>query len=110
MRYFTLLLFILLHFGVYSQAPSYYKQKKNFNESLKNIVHDVGLDSTWDVGEDGDEQISFAVIDITGKKPVLGGVNFTNFIYPASVYKMYVAMAIMSIHCSGNILLGRLMM
>ena len=59
------------------------------------MIHDVGLDSTWDVGEDGKEQISFAVIDLTGKKPVLGGVNFSNFIYPASVYKMYVAMEIL---------------
>jgi beta-lactamase class A len=95
MRYFTLLILLLLHFCANAQAPSYYKQKKSFNESLKNIVHDVGLDSTWDVGDDGKEQISFAVIDLTGKKPVLGGVNFTNFIYPASVYKMYVAMEIL---------------
>ena len=29
------------------------------------------------------------------KTPVFGGVNFNNFIYPASVYKMYVAMEIL---------------
>ena len=95
MKYFYLLLLISTHVCTTAQIPSYYKQNKNFTESLKNIVHDVGLDSTWDVGEDGKEQISFAVIDLTGKKPVLGGVNFTNFIYPASVYKMYVAMEIL---------------
>jgi beta-lactamase class A len=80
---------------VTAQVPSYYKQSKSFTKSLQQIVHDVGLDSTWDVGEDGKEQISFAVIDLTGKKPVFGGVNFSNFIYPASVYKMYVAMEIL---------------
>ena len=95
MKYLQLLILILLHFCAAAQVPSYYKQSKSFNESLKNIIHDVGLDSTWDVGEDGKEQISFAVIDLTGKKAVLGGVNFTNFIYPASVYKMYVAMEIL---------------
>lgn len=95
MKHFKLLILLLIHFCTSAQVPSYYKQSNSFNEALKNIIQDVGLDSTWDVGEDGKEQISFAVIDLTGKKPVLGGVNFTNFIYPASVYKMYVAMEIL---------------
>jgi beta-lactamase class A len=77
------------------KIPSYYKQSKSFTEALQKIVHEVGLDSTWDAGEDGKEQISFAVIDLNGNKPVLGGVNFDNFIYPASVYKMYVAMEVL---------------
>jgi len=55
----------------------------------------VGLDSTWNTGEDGMEKISFAVIDLNEKKPVFGGVNSGNFIYPASVYKMYVAMEVL---------------
>ena len=75
--------------------PTYYKQSKNFDEQLKKIVQEVGLDSTYDAGDDGKEQISFVVIDLTGKKPVIGGVNPANFIYPASVYKMYVAMEIL---------------
>ncbi|MDB5198208.1 MAG: hypothetical protein JWO92_171 [Chitinophagaceae bacterium] len=95
MKYLQLLILISIHFYANAQIPSHYKQSKSFNESLKTIVHEVGLDSTWDVGEDGKEQISFAVIDLTGRKPVLGGVNFSNFIYPASVYKMYVAMEIL---------------
>lgn len=96
MKHLQLFIFILLiHTCLNAQIPSYYKHSNRFNESLKNIIHEVGLDSTWDVGEDGKEQISFAVIALTGKKPVLGGVNFYNFIYPASVYKMYVAMEIL---------------
>ncbi len=95
MKYLQLFILISIHFCSDAQVPAYYKQSKSFNESLKNIIHNAGLDSTWDVGEDGKEQISFAVIDLTGKKPVLGGVNFTNFIYPASVYKMYVAMEVL---------------
>jgi beta-lactamase class A len=96
MKYFQLLVVALtIHSCIIAQVPSYYKQSKTFTRSLQQIVHDVGLDSTWDVGEDGKEQISFAVIDLTGKKPLWGGVNFSNFIYPASVYKMYVAMEIL---------------
>lgn len=74
---------------------SQYRHKKSFDQALLKIIKDCGLDSTYDVGDDGKEQVSFAVIDLTGKKPLLGGVNADNFIYPASVYKMYVAMEIL---------------
>ena len=96
MRYLQLVILTLsIQLCAKAQIPSSYLQSKSFNESLKKIIKEVGLDSTWDVGEDGKEKISFAVIDVTGKKPVLGGVNFTNFIYPASIYKMYVAMEVL---------------
>jgi beta-lactamase class A len=97
MKHFFVFLWIFLGLNACAQVkiPSYYKQSKKLNEQLKAIVHEVGLDSTYDAGEDGKEQISFAVIDLTGKKPVLCGVNFDNFIYPASVYKMYVAMEVL---------------
>jgi beta-lactamase class A len=58
---------------------------------LQGIVVDLGLAGDFDVGEDGIEQISLAVIDPRGEKPRIAGVNMRNFIYPASVYKMYVA-------------------
>jgi beta-lactamase class A len=70
-------------------------QKKWFNDSLKNIIRDANLDSAYNAGEDGMQKISFAVIDLTGPKPLIGGVNMEHFIYPASVYKMYVAMEIL---------------
>lgn len=92
-----ILLSFCFHLYAYTQVnvSAQYKQSKTFSDSLKRIVQEVGLDSIYDAGEDGKEQISFAVIDLNGKKPVLGGVNFDNFIYPASVYKMYVAMEIL---------------
>ncbi len=77
------------------KIPGYYIQKKSFTDSLQQIVHDVNLDGTYDAGEDGMEKISFAVIDLNGRKPILGGVNIKNFIYPASLYKMYVAMEVL---------------
>ena len=72
-----------------------FKQPKSFSDSLQKIIVQCRLDSSFDVGEDGVEQISFAVIDLSSKDPVIGGVNMNNFIYPASVYKMYVAMEIL---------------
>jgi beta-lactamase class A len=90
----TCCLFIFYANGQPAIPPSY-KEERKLSDALKTIVKEVGLDSIHDVGEDGTEQISLAVIDLTGKVPVLGGVNHTNFIYPASVYKMYVAMEVL---------------
>ena len=83
--------FIQLNAQQTSMVPEYYQLDKTFSDSLLSIVKELELDKDFDVGEDGIEQISFAVIDLNGDTPVLGGVNFVNFIYPASVYKMYVA-------------------
>lgn len=77
------------------RVPTYYKIDAKLSQQLGKIVKDLGLDGNFDVGEDGIEQISLAVIDLTKKKPHLGGVNWDNFIYPASVYKMYVAAEIL---------------
>lgn len=89
-----ILVFILSGSLVYTQpveVPSYFSTDENFSRALNNIIVELDLDGNFDVGEDGIEQISFAVIDLTGAEPVLGGVNYDNFIYPASVYKMYVS-------------------
>lgn len=75
--------------------PAYYARDKNFDHALKTIVSEAGLDSIFDVGESEGERISLAVIDLNETKPVFGGVYYDNFIYPASVYKMYVAMEIL---------------
>ena len=84
------------------KIPAYYKQKKSFTKSVQKIIHEVGLDSVYDAGGDGQEKISFAVIDLTGRKPVFAGVNTENFIYPASVYKMYVAMEVLKQSSEGK--------
>jgi beta-lactamase class A len=77
------------------QIPGYYVQDQHLSDSLSSIVHSVSLDSTFDVGENGGEQISLAVIDLTEGLPKYGGVHAENVIYPASVYKMYVAAEIL---------------
>lgn len=92
----SFILFAVTHVAfTQTGIPQYYAQDKKFTASLKAIISDSGLDSTFNVGEDGTETISFAVIDLTGNKPVFAGVNHDNFIYPASVYKMYVAMEVL---------------
>ncbi|GIK21526.1 MAG: class A beta-lactamase-related serine hydrolase [Ignavibacterium sp.] len=73
------------------KVPDYYKVDEEFSKELYRIISELDLARDFDVGEDGIEQISFAVIDLTSDEPIIGGVNFENFIYPASVYKMYVA-------------------
>jgi beta-lactamase class A len=79
-----------------TQIPSYYLFDAEFSQALQNIVQNLELDQNFDVGEDGIEQISLAVIDLNGEVPSLGGVHSDNFIYPASVYKMYVAAEILN--------------
>ncbi|HCY75398.1 MAG TPA: hypothetical protein DHV28_05715 [Ignavibacteriales bacterium] len=96
----TILLIVSLFFQ-YSFAqtltvPSYYQKDENLSRDLQKIVNELDLNKNFDVGEDGIEQISLAVIDISGKQPMLAGVNYDNFIYPASVYKMYVAAEILN--------------
>lgn len=109
MKIGLLVIFLGVHFLSWSQVtiPGYYKQSKNFTASLKKIIHDVGLDSSYDADGDENEQVSFAVIDLAGKRPLIGGVNMDNFIYPASIYKMYVAMEILKQVSEGSYSLFR---
>ena len=96
-HFFAFFIFLSVSFFAIGQSkvPGYYIQQKSFTDSLLQIVHQANLDGTYDAGDDGMEKISFAVIDLNGRRPLIGGVNMENFIYPASVYKMYVAMEIL---------------
>ncbi len=90
------LLSIQLSFSQPIQIPSYYQADEILSKDLYDIILELELERNFDVGEDGIEQISLAVIDLTGNQPKLGGVNYDNFIYPASVYKMYVGAEILN--------------
>ncbi|HSQ75737.1 MAG TPA: glycoside hydrolase family 9 protein [Bacteroidota bacterium] len=67
-----------------------YQEDALLSAALLKIVQSEGLEGVFNT-EDGPEQISLALIDLTSAPPRLGGVHPHNFIYPASVYKMYVA-------------------
>jgi beta-lactamase class A len=92
---FVIILTFILPSLAQTKVPEYFKTNNIYTDEIKNIMTDMGLDRNFDVGEDGTEQISFAVIDLSSGEPVLAGYNMDNFIYPASVYKMYVAMEIL---------------
>ncbi|MBN1543458.1 serine hydrolase [candidate division KSB1 bacterium] len=80
-----------------AQSRLVIREDATLSDSLRAIVVRMGLDREFDVGEDGIERISLAVIDLyDGADPRLAGVEMGNFIYPASVYKMYVAAAVLA--------------
>lgn len=89
--------------SIHSQAqnpqnsiPGYLYPDPALSDTLSAIVSRAGLDRVFDVGEHGTDKISLAVIDLRGDHPRLGGVNMDHFIYPASVYKMYVAAEVLN--------------
>jgi len=89
-----------------AKVPPYFTVDNSFSDSLLAIVKSVGLDSTFSTS-DGPETISFAVVDLNGKRPVLGGVDYDEFIYPASFYKTYVAMEVLNEVSDGDYSLFR---
>lgn len=76
--------------------PSYYKFEAELNIEINKIIYDLELNKDFEIGDDKYDQISFAVIDLNNSEPLLSGFNFKHFIYPASVYKMYVAAEILN--------------
>ncbi len=98
--------FLLLGFTSMVSAAQSFQQSKKFSRQLQEIISACSLDSAYDVGEGAKERISFAVIDLSGRHR-MGGVNMDNFIYPASVYKMYVAMEVLKQVSRGDYSLNR---
>ncbi len=87
----------------YCKIPGYFNEDPALDEQLSSLVKSLDLDKDFDVGSDGIEQISLAVVDLNQKSPVIAGVNAGNFIYPASVYKVYVAAEILQQAASGSL-------
>ena len=103
MRFIVLVVCLLQYFLSLGQPL---RESARLGAQLKKLVRESGLDSAYDVGETETERISLAVI-IPGRHPVIGGVNADNFIYPASVYKMYVAMEVLRQISEGDFALSR---
>jgi beta-lactamase class A len=106
MKYFLTFLLLWISVGSLAQSHSTLKENKKFSKELEGLIGQAGLDSSYEVGEKSPERVSFAVIDFT-RRAVLGGVNMDNFIYPASVYKMYVAMEVLRQVSHGDYSLAR---
>lgn len=93
---FLLIAFLTVSAQAQSAAPLALRDDSTLTDVLQAIVAEAGLAGSFDVGEDGTETISLAVIEMGGSEPAMGGVSPDNFIYPASVYKMYVAAEVLS--------------
>lgn len=88
--WYPLILVFQFLFAQHTTVPPDLQLDKTLSAAMMKIVADLGIEKEFITDEDGPEKISFAVIDLNAKKPAIGGVYFDNFIYPASVYKMYV--------------------
>ncbi len=76
--------------------PAAFPEDASLSASLAEIVDAAGLAGRFDVGEDGEQPVSLVVVDLVGAAPVWGGAEPDAFLYPASVYKMYVAATVLS--------------
>lgn len=93
MKYIVLL--FLMSAGIANGQNLQLQHNKKFSAEIKRIVVETGLDSNFKTDDTLPEHVAVAVIDLAGKRAVLAGVNIDSFIYPASIYKMYVAMEIL---------------
>lgn len=72
------------------------KHSVKFSKSIENIISSINLISKHGKNSKNfavfsNEQISITVINLSGKSPIIGGYNMDNFIYPASLYKIFIA-------------------
>lgn len=74
-----------------SAQPPAYPEDPALSAALAEIAEAAGLGGPFDVGEDGTQVTSLVAVDLAGPAPVWGGAAPDAFLYPASVYKMYVA-------------------
>ena len=98
---------LLLAAGAAKAQPLSFKQDKKMTLALERIVQEAGLDSSFKTDDKNPERVSVAVIDFSSKRPVLAGVHMDRFIYPASVYKMYVAMEVLQQVSEGKYALNK---
>lgn len=80
---------------VQSQTTFQAKEDPTLSAALAQRLEEAGLAGTFPT-DDGPQTVSFLVIDLRTDAPVWGGVFADSFIYPASVYKMYVAAEVLS--------------
>lgn len=98
MKYYeTFAWFIAFLFGATLESQAQYKLS-DINKDLElqafldSFCVKRNLLSKFDVGEDGFEEVSIVIINLNSKKPTYAAINPYNFIYPASFYKVFIAM------------------
>lgn len=76
------------------------KHNAKFSKSIENILSSLKIIPKHDGSSNKpvvflNKNISIAVIDLSGKSPVMGGYNTDFFLYSASLYKIYVAVEVL---------------
>ena len=103
----TWIFFMLISTFSYGQLKGL-KEDKQLSKALARIVKECNMDSSYEVQEAVPAQVSVAVIRMNKKGGAFAGVNPDQFIYPASVYKMYVAMEVLKQVSEGRYPLDRM--
>ncbi|MFA6438466.1 MAG: serine hydrolase, partial [Bacteriovoracaceae bacterium] len=83
--------FSMIAFPQATTVPSYYSIDAKLTFAISTIFTELDLKNAFDTGEDGMVFPSIALIDLTTIPPRFAGIHAERFIYPASIYKMYVA-------------------
>src|SRR5690606_19215324 len=76
-----------------------------FDKTIKDLVEETGLDKRTPASDNPDGVESWGsvcVVDYSSVKPVVGGWEMENMVYPASSYKMYVLGEVTRQVCSGD--------
>lgn len=99
---------------IYSINMSVIKLKHSlkFSKSIEGILFSLNLkpkhgESNKLAVFSNDIKVSIAVIDLSGDKPIMGGYNMNEFIYPASLYKIFIATEVIRQAESGKINLDK---
>lgn len=79
-----------------------FKEDKKLSAAISAILVECNLDSSYNVNEKSPAFVSIAVIQFK-KKPILSGVYLDSFIYPASMYKLFVAMEVLKQADAGKV-------
>lgn len=83
-------LLFVLPLAVAPAAQTVALEDPAFSDTLRGLVEAAGLAGTHET-DDGPQRVGLAVIDLSSQPPRLGAVGADAFLYPASLYKMYVA-------------------
>jgi len=89
--YTILFIFALISKEAFSQFKlSDLPEDFELQNLLNNFCVEKNLLKEFDVGKDGKEAVSIAIINLTSGKPKYAAINPYNFIYPASFYKVFI--------------------
>jgi beta-lactamase class A len=64
-------------------------------KKIKKVISDLKLDKEFSISDKTKKHISLCILDLSSEIPKIAGYKMYNFLYPASLYKIYIAGALM---------------